>query len=204
MQTSIQKFAEKITGTLDCLDRVIFKGHLMKLSFAAGMETFLAQQGLRIKDFGRFVRIQSDQLVLHAKTTASKAQRPYRYLPGKIRKDDEVRRIAQQLGITQGLICVFSELETCPTFKIAYGQGRPRIQFARRKCLCLYYYFLHPQLDLIHVRLQTWFPFVLQIAVNGHDWLARQMTHQRMRFEQLELCDRHPLQQPPAAKHALG
>jgi len=138
MQTFIQKFAEKITGTLECFDRVIFKGHLMKLSFAEGMETFLAQQGLRIKDFGRFVRIQSDQLVLHAKMTASKAQRPYRYLPGKIRKDDEARRIAQQLGITQGLICVFSELETCPTFKIAYGQGRPRIQFARRQCLCLY------------------------------------------------------------------
>jgi hypothetical protein len=95
MQTFIQKFAEKITGTLECFDRVIFKGHLMKLSFAEGMETFLAQQGLRIKDFGRFVRIQSDQLVLHAKMTASKAQRPYRYLPGKIRKDDEARRIGK-------------------------------------------------------------------------------------------------------------
>jgi hypothetical protein len=186
MHTFIQKFAAKITGTLECFDRVIFKGHLMKLSFAEGMEKFLAQQGLLIKDFGRFVQTQSDQLILHAKITASKAKRPYRYLSSKIRKDDEARRIAQQLGVTQGLICVFSELETCPTFKIAYRPGRPRIQFARRKCLCLYYYFLHPHLGLIHVRLQSWFPFVLQVAVNGHDWLARQMTHQRMRFEQLD------------------
>lgn len=186
MQSFIQKFAAKITSTLDCFDRVIFKGHIRPLSFGEGMEKFLAQQGLLIKDFGKLAQTQSDRLVLHAKAVAAKAKRPYRYLPSKIRKDDDARRVAEQLGITRGLVCVFSELETCPAFKIAYAEGRPRIRFARRKCLCLYYYFLHPELGLIHVRLQTWFPFVLQIAVNGHDWLARQMTHHRMGFEQLD------------------
>jgi hypothetical protein len=26
------------------------------------------------------------------------------------------------------------------------------------------------------VRVQTWFPFTLQVYVNGHEWLARQMN----------------------------
>ena len=186
MDTFIQKFAAKVTGKIESFDRVIFKGHLMRLAYADGMEKFVAQQGLRIADFGRFAQTQSERLVLHAKSVAAKHRRPYQYLPRKIRKDDEARRIAERDGIRQGLVCVFSELECCPSFKIAFGQDRPRIQFARRKCLCLYYYFLHPELGLIHVRLQTWLPFVVQVAVNGHDWLAAQMKGARISFEQVD------------------
>jgi hypothetical protein len=46
------------------------------------------------------------------------------------------------------------------------------VQPAWRKCLHLYFYFLDRQLGLIHVKLQTWFPFPLQVYVNGHEWLA--------------------------------
>jgi hypothetical protein len=117
---------------------------------------------------------------------AAKYNRPYQYLPKHIRKDEEARRIAQELNITSGLVCVFSELETCLSFKIAWGIGRPRIAAAYRKCLCLYFYFLHPQLGLIHVRIQSWFPFVVQVAVNGHDWLAIQLRRQNIPFEQID------------------
>lgn len=186
MDTFIQKFATKVTGTLECFDRVIFKGHVKPLSFPQGMETLLARHGLLIKDFARFVQTHSDRLVQHAKRMAATQGRPYQYLPRQIRKDKEARRIAERDGIRQGLICIFSELESCLSFKVAYAQDRPRLQAARRKCLCLYYYFLHPQLGLIHVRLQTWFPFVLQIAVNGHEWLARQMKRHRLSFLQID------------------
>jgi hypothetical protein len=32
----------------------------------------------------------------------------------------------------------------------------------------------------MHVRLQTWFPFSVQVYVNGHSWLERQMTKWKM------------------------
>jgi hypothetical protein len=132
------------------------------------------------------VQGHSDLLIQRAKDQAAHYRRPYQYLPRRIRKDDEARRIAERDGITKGLVCIFSELETCPSFKVAYAVGRPRIRAAPRKCLCVYYYFLHPELGLIHVRLQTWFPFVVQIAVNGHDWLAIQMRRRRLAFEQID------------------
>jgi hypothetical protein len=182
----IQKFADKITGSLECFDRVIFKGHLRAISYAEGVEKLLGRNGLRIKDFARFVQTHSDQLILRAKGEAARVRRPYQYLARKVRKDEEARRIAERDGIAKGLVCVFSELETCPSFKIAYGKDRPRIQSAPRKCLCVYYYFLHPELGLIHVRLQTWFPFVVQVAVNGHEWLARQMERRHLAFEQID------------------
>jgi hypothetical protein len=44
---------------------------------------------------------------------------------------------------------------------------------ARRKCLFLYFYFIHRDFGLMHVKLQTWFPLQIQVYVNGHEWLAR-------------------------------
>ena len=48
----------------------------------------------------------------------------------------------------------------------------------------LYYYFLDARLGLIHVRVQTWAPFTIQVYVNGHDDVARQMARLGLRFEQ--------------------
>jgi hypothetical protein len=32
------------------------------------------------------------------------------------------------------------------------------------------------ELGFIHIRLQTWFPFQVQVYLNGHEWLARQLA----------------------------
>ena len=39
----------------------------------------------------------------------------------------------------------------------------------------LYYSYNDPEFGLMHVRIQTWFPLTIQVYVNGHDWLARQL-----------------------------
>ena len=64
------------------------------------------------------------------------------------------------------------------------GDKRPRFVSEPRQQRVLYYYFLDPQLGLIHVRLQTWAPFTLQVYVNGHDWLAQQMVRLGLGFVQ--------------------
>ena len=56
----------------------------------------------------------------------------------------------------------------------------------KRQQRVLYYYFLDPQLGLMHVRQETGFPFTVQVYVNGHDWLARQMHQRRLGFVQTD------------------
>ena len=99
------------------------------------MENLLARHGLLIKEFARFVQTHSDHLVQHAKGVAGKEGRPYEYLRRRIRKDEKASCIAKRDRITEGLICVFSELESCPSFKVAYAKDRPCIMATRRKCL---------------------------------------------------------------------
>ena len=44
-----------------------------------------------------------------------------------------------------------------------------------RKCLHLYHDLIHPVFGFMHVRLQTWYPFDLQVCLNGREWLSRQL-----------------------------
>ncbi len=46
----------------------------------------------------------------------------------------------------------------------------------------LYFYFLDPELGLIYVRLTSWFPFTVQVYLNGHSWLQKQMLKRRLSF----------------------
>lgn len=174
MNHFVKKHSTKISGVLSSFDRILFKGHL-PISHAQGMENFLSRQGLLIRDFKGFVEKHSAQLKHYARDIAAKAQRPYRYLTRTVRKEELARKIASEDRISSGLICIFAILEGCQSFKLVYGEGRPTIVNAPRKCLCLYFYFIDPVFGFMHVRLQTWFPFTIQVCLNGHDWLARQM-----------------------------
>ena len=185
MQSFVHKHADKITATLSCFDRVIFRGYL-PCCHPRGLEGLLHHHNVLLKDFKTFAPKQAERLKEHAQQYAAARGRPFRHLAHKARKDDLARQLAQQDGVTEGLVVVFSTLETCRTFRVAYGQGRPRLKADYRRCLVLYYYLLDPQFGLIHLKLQTWFPFTLQAYANGHEWLARQMTRRGLGFVQLD------------------
>jgi len=174
MDTFLQKHEDKITGVLSCPDRVLFKGHL-SFGYPEAMEAFMNRQGLLLKDFKNFCKGESQRVKRHAVNMCERAGRPYMYLNHFQRKENLAREIAERDGVAEGLICVLGTLESCASFKLRYGEGRPRLAHARPKCLCLYFYFLDREFGFMHVRLQTWFPFTLQVYMNGHDWLARKL-----------------------------
>jgi hypothetical protein len=174
LNTFCQKHAEKITGVLSCPDRVVFKGYL-PFNYPEAMEHFMSSQGLLLRDFKDFCRQESERVKEHAIAMARRLDRPYEYLNHFVRKEDHVRKILQSNPVPQGLVCVLATNESSGSFKLRYGKGRPRLIASKPKCLCLYFYFLDCEFGLMHVRLQTWFPFTIQICVNGHGWLGRKL-----------------------------
>ena len=174
MKRFARQYSELISGMLSCFDRILFKGYL-PIGWGDSMEGFLARQGLRIKDFGKFVQKQSRRIAEHAERLAKNSGRPYLYLNGPHRKEAIVQGLIQAEDLQQGLVCVMRAVEPCQSFKVVPGEGRPRLVRAQRKCLCFYFYFLDPKLGLIHVRIQSWFPLVIQVCLNGHDVLARKL-----------------------------
>lgn len=75
------------------------------------------------------------------------------------------RAVAQRDGITTGLIGIFGATESCFSYEVRPNGATRKLELVRRprKCLHYYHYHLHPQFGLLHLRLQTWFPFNIQI-----------------------------------------
>src|SRR3954465_9205363 len=52
-----------------------------------------------------------------------------------------------------------------------------RLEVVRRprQCLHFYWYLIDPEFGWMHVRLQSWAPYSIQVYVNGREWLGRQL-----------------------------
>jgi hypothetical protein len=61
---------------------------------------------------------------------------------------------------------------------------RKKLEIHQKKGRCqhLYHYYLHPVFGFMYARVQTWFPFAVQIGINGREWLARQMTLEGLKY----------------------
>src|SRR5512143_4138636 len=179
------KFASLIVCTLHCFDRVIFKGHLA-LAAPCELEYFVdCVLKVRRSDFMKTRAPQySDRLVEHAQGWARNAGRTYEYRTGQFRKDEWAQNLIRDQGISEGLVGILGTQETCPSFTLVPGPKRPQFVSRSRQQRVLYYYFLDPQFGLIHVRLQTWLPFTVQVYVNGHEWLAQHMVQKKRGFVQ--------------------
>jgi hypothetical protein len=125
-------------------------------------------------------------LKTHAKELAAQAGRPYIHLTSRTRMEENARRCAQQEGIQEGLICVYGTNETCRTFRVQYREGKPAVRPDLRVCLVLYCYWMDREFGLLHVKLQTWFPFTVQVYVNGHDWLAQKLTARGIPYRKID------------------
>src|SRR6266581_9646251 len=185
MNQFIGKHGEVILGALSCFDRMLFRGYLPIMSGAA-MADFLQAKGIDRCGLKTFLLTHAACLKNHAMEMAAAAGRPYQYLGERTRKEDLARQIAKRDGIDEGLICVFALLEVSRTFSVVWKERSSFVQSTRRKCLQLYYYFRDRELGLIHVKLQSWFPFQRQIYLNGHEWLARKLDRRGVKYLKLD------------------
>lgn len=179
------KFASLISAVLSCFDRVIFKGYL-PLCRRSELERLVdGELKMRRMDFIKQAAPRyADRLVEHAQQYAAQHGRRYEYSGQKIDKDRWAKRQLAESPLTEGLVGVLCTKEVCPTFQLVRGPRRPEFRPAQVPQRVLYYYFLDARLGLIHVRIQTWLPFTVQIYVNGHDYLARQLVQKGIGFVQ--------------------
>lgn len=82
--------------------------------------------------------------------------------------------------MTEGLVCVLSVLEPCWSFDVrgCRATHRLRVVHRRRTCLHFYLYLIDREFGWMHVRLQSWFPFTIQLYINGREWLSRALDRE--------------------------
>lgn len=191
MNIFLEKYAEQTIGVLSGFDRLIIRGILRALTLTAGMFDFLQRTRVLLKNFRTYVIEQTKILKEASMQEANRLNRPIIYLDsGKISKENMAREIAQRDGITEGLICIFKAVELCKSYEIFRNRDEKKLELVSkgRKCLFLYHYWIDPIFGFMSARIQTWFPFSIQICINGREFLARRMDALGIDYVRKENC----------------
>src|ERR1035437_2229930 len=193
MKQFIAKFTDRIDGVLCGFDRLVMRGEMRALYIAkgGGIEQYLRSSHVMFKDFGERVLEVSRRLKEASLAAALELGRVVRYVPSAAAsKEDIARQIAAEQKIQSGLVCVLSSVEPCMSFQAVPNRETKKLDFKleQRKCLHLYHYLIHPVFGFMNARIQTWFPFRVQICLNGREWLARSMDAAGLRYVRQDNC----------------
>jgi hypothetical protein len=176
---------------LSGFDRLVFRGTLIPLVRERGMHVLLAAAGVRLLDFKSYALKTSERVKEAVLADARDADRPVRYLERSYTsKEDLARNLLTEHPVDEGLICALTAVEPCMSFEYHRSQSPKErgLRLRPRKCLHVYKYFLHPVFGFMNARLQTWFPFNIQICLNGREWLVRQLERKGVDFKRHDNC----------------
>ena len=179
MDTLFHRFADKIKGILIGFDRIVFKGTIQNICYPKGIEMFLNGHGVLNKDYKDWLMKQSAVIIKDAEDYSKSLKgKGIQYIASSsVRKETVAHEQQKMLGIQEGLIGVWSCVEACNTFKADFDSeaGHPKIRAEKSRCKHLYFYYDHEDYGFMSIRLQTWAPYEIQIALNGREWLKRSL-----------------------------
>jgi hypothetical protein len=183
MEHFTERHAAKISGELSCLDRVVISGTIPGICYADGMSDYLRVKGIRIFDYAHWAEPLRDQIRQNTQALAEQAGLSIEHLRNSnVRKEGLVREVLKNRGAHEGLVCIFSAMEACPSYKPWQDKvsGRTFLKGDTGKCLHYYFYFIDRDLGLCYVRVPTWAPFRLQVYFNGHGMLEATLRNRRL------------------------
>ena len=187
----IERLGQNVIGVLHGFDRVRVQATLRTLYHPSVMEYYLLSQKLLFKDFKGLVTRTTDKVRQAAVALAERHHRRVVYLQSNCyHKEDLARDIQRQDRVKEGLITILSAVEPCRTWFVRGNRETKKLELKLNwgKCIHLYFYFIHPQLGFLHLRLQTWFPFLVQICFNGREWLSRQLDKAAIKYRRRDNC----------------
>jgi hypothetical protein len=191
MEKFINKYREEINGTLSGFDRLVFRGSLRRLNFgyrepnlqarvAQGMEQYLCLNRILFKNYLDHVKRVSQKVKQASLKPFEKQRLPVQFLRDAGADKEQIAcAIATERKVESGLTCALSSMELSPSFEHRGAHIVSRL----KPCQIVYQYQIHPQVGWMYARIQTSFPFNIQIGLNGREWLARQMDPRTHRYQ---------------------
>lgn len=186
MEKFIKKFSGLVNGCITGFDRIVFKGFILPLMVAEGAMNFCRINRILNKNYKKWMMDQTSCLVKiideYAKDQCGEGIIP---IPTwRIRKEDLAHKRQQNEQIENGLIGVWSCQESASSYRAHFCPefGYPQLRKYQTRCKHLYFYFDHAEYGFMNIRLQTWFPYHIQICLNGRQWLRRSLEKKRIDF----------------------
>lgn len=186
MELLTTKYQDKISGVLNCYDRIVLTGTLPVLSNASHLTAHLYQNNILIKDYTKFAEPYRNKLRVNAESIAVAAGLTIEFIGSRnVRKEAVVESVIKKRGTHPGLVHIISAMEGCTSYIPWHDKTTHKnfLKYSQSKCLHYYFYFIDEQLGLCYVRVPTWIPFKLQIFLNGHAWLSNELTNKKINHQ---------------------
>ena len=185
-----EKYADRINGTITCYDRIIIQGVIPNWSYPEGMTGYFYSRNMKIFSYAEFCKPLTEEVRENAEKIAKEHEINIEFIrkTQAFRKDDRIQEIINERGVTEGLVHIFSAMESCNSYKPWHDKetGRTFFKFDTGKCLHYYFYFIDRELGLCYLRVPTWCPFRLQFYMNGHNLLANKLYKRGIEYELLD------------------
>jgi hypothetical protein len=186
MKKLVARFGKAVKGVLTGFDRIVFKGTILPLAYEEGAMSFLRWRGVLNRDYKQWMQAQSQALITDVDRYVQEqcAHPIVKLSTWRHDKEQLARKRQAKTGIEAGLIGAWSCLEGCWSYRACYcaEKGYPQLHRYRTQCKHLYLYFDHKDYGWMNIRLQTWFPYHIQIALNGREWLRRRLEKRGVDF----------------------
>jgi hypothetical protein len=185
MRSFLHRYAHSVTGFLAGFDRLIFHGKLAPLYRPDGLKTYLYANRILLKDWRTHAREVTRRIVRTMEAGAKRLGRPVIYREGAGgRQEREIRERVRSEGLQSGLVAVLTAVEPCLSYDVQGNRETHKLELVLRKRKCLHYYgyYQHSRYGLLHVRVQTWFPFAVQIWINGREWLEQELGKRKIDY----------------------
>ena len=182
----IEQNKEKINGILETFDRMIINGYILQLCNYRQFLYYLIQNNIKLKDFDKFALQQTESLCNHIDNYIKENNCETIYLnSGKIDKNEIIENELTKNPNKTGLITALSVVEICNTMTVKPNKETQKLEVTQRPTKCKHYYFYYndPEFGLMYLKIQTWFPYNVQIYINGREYLSKLLDKNNIKYE---------------------
>jgi len=177
---------EKINGTFETFDRMIINGYILQLCNYRQFLYYLIQNNILLKNFDKFALEQTDSLCHHIENYIKDNGVELKYLnSGKLDKNEIAKKVFSTNPLKTGLIAAFSIVELCNTMTVKPNKMSQKLEVTSRPTKCKHYYFYYndEEFGWMFLKIQTWFPYNVQIYINGREYVSRLLSKNDIPYE---------------------
>ena len=177
----LEQNKEKINGILETFDRMIINGYILQLCNYRQFLYYLIQNDIKLKDFDKFALSQTEILCNHIDKYIKDNNCKTIYLnSGKIDKNEIVMNELNKKDNKTGLITVLSAVEVCNTMTVKPNKETQKLEVTQKH---YYFYYNDDEFGLMYLKIQTWFPYNVQIYINGREYLSKILDKNNIKYE---------------------
>lgn len=182
----IEQNKEKINGVFETFDRMIINGYLLNLCNYRQFLYYLIQNNIKLKDFNKFATEQTESLCNNIESFIKDNNVELNYLnSGKISKDEIAHQDFNKNPNKIGLISALSVVELCNTMTVVPNKNTQQLEVTSKstKCKHYYFYFNDEEFGWMYLKIQTWFPYNVQIYINGREYCSKLFDKNNIKYE---------------------